>query len=340
VTGPRQPAGPRAGAGRRAAGGARTAGAARPATRAAVPARAVLEPSAAATAEPAPPLAGSDGLSGWQLLLAELNAMLRDPTLTRALTALARNIAGGVRALAAATADAGRELARALVRLLGLPWLRRTLLALLVLALPLALLSLLGSSRDDRGRAARQPAQAASGGLVGPSLGGVAMPDLRAAPDRVRPVRVALVLDRTYGPATLRREMRALGTWLAENHAPGTRVSVIDARSARASGRLRAADLTAALPARPRPSTTAAIRSAFGRQKARRLLVTVGSATVPAGTASTLRVATRRGAGAGAITRLPGAKRSRVTIDDRRPNALAASIARAIMSISGERERR
>ncbi|MEA2149215.1 MAG: hypothetical protein QOD69_1045 [Solirubrobacteraceae bacterium] len=340
MTGPRQPAGPRAGAARRVPGGARTA------THATAPARAALEPSAAAAAaaepEPAgaPPLAGADDLTGWQLLLAELNAMLRDPTLTRALTALAHNIAAGVRAFAAATAGATRELARALARFLALPWLRRALLALLLLALPLALLSLLGSSDNDRGR---QPAQAATGGLAGPSLGGVAMPDLRAAPDRVRPVRVALVLDRTYGPATLRRELRTLGTWLSANHAPGTRVSVIDARSARASGRLRAADLSGARAARPRPSTPAAIRSACGRHNARRLLVTVGSAArsaAPAGTASTLRVATHAGAGAAAITRLPGAHRSRVTIDDRRPNALAASIARAIMSISGERERR
>jgi len=29
----------------------------------------------------------------------------------------------------------------------------------------------------------------------------------------------------------------------------------------------------------------------------------------------------------------------RATIDDRRPNALAASIARAIMAVSGQRER-
>ncbi|MEA2154150.1 MAG: hypothetical protein QOE11_290, partial [Solirubrobacteraceae bacterium] len=218
------------------------------------------------------------------------------------------------------------------------------LLGLLALALPLALLALLGSSDHKRARAgaSRQPATAAAGGggLGVPSLGGVAMPDLRAAPDEVRPVRVAIVLDRTYGPATLRRELRSLGAWLAENHAPGTRVSVIDARSARASGRLRAAELTSARPARTRGSTRAAIRSAFGRQKARRLLVTVGSATAPAGSASTLRVATRSGAGSGAITRLRGGRRARVTIDDRRPNALAASIARAIMSVSGQRERR
>ena len=285
----------------------------------------------------------AEGLSAWQLLLAQLDALLRDPTLTRALQAFARNVAAGVRGVAAATIRAARELGRALARILGLKWARLALLALLALALPLALLGLLGSGGERApDRNAGGSPQAAAAGASGPSLGGVAMPDLRAAPDDARPVRIALVVDGAYSPATLRRELGALGSWLSENHAPGTRVSVIDARSGRASGRLDPAELSNGVPARARPSTAAAIRSAFrGQESSRSLLVSVGAAvTPPPGTARTLRVATRRGAGAGAINRSPGSRRSRVTIDDRRPNALAASVARAVMSISGQTERR
>ncbi len=304
MSAPRRPAGPRTPA------GARSAGRARSARRTTASARAAAGRSrATALAEdPGEPAAGPfEGLSGLQLLLAEFNAFLRDPTLTRALTKLARNLSAAM-----------RELARALARLLRLAWLRYVLLGLLALALPLALLSLLGSSDRERAAAGRggEPA-AASGGFQIPSLPGVAMPELRTLSARPRPVNVALVADGTYSPPALRRELRTLRAWLSANHAPGTRVSVIDARAAR------------------RP---AAVRSAFGRQDGRRLLVTVGSATAPAGNARRLRVATRRG-GAGSVTSAPGARRARVTIDDRRPNALAASMARAIMSISGQRER-
>jgi hypothetical protein len=257
------------------------------------------------------------------------------------LKALAADFREGVRTLFGGAIVAFRELAEELARLLGAKRLRRILLALLALLLPLALLSLLGSSDDKRptGSATGQLARAAAAARGGPSLSGIAMPKLKGAPDKVRPVRVALVLDRSYSPA-LGRELQALGTWLSANHASGTRVSVIDARSARASGRLRPADLTRARPARPRPNTQAAVRSAFGHQNVPRLLVTVGGAAAPAGTASIRRVAKSRGAGAGSIAREPETKRSRVTIDDQRPNALAASVARAIMSISGQREQR
>ncbi|MDX6720055.1 MAG: hypothetical protein QOJ63_2309 [Solirubrobacteraceae bacterium] len=265
-------------------------------------------------------------------MLDQLDELLRDPTLTRALKSFARKLAAGLRGHAARA----KELAGALARL-RIPFPRRLLLALLALALPLALLALLTSSDDKRGvgdRSARA-AQAA-----GPTLpGAVGMPNLVTRSAKVRPVKVALVLDHTYGAAPLRRELRTLGTWLAEHHAPGTRVSVIDASTARASGRLRDSDLTRARPSQPRSSTAAAVRSALGRSTGRRLVVALGS-TAPASTASTLQIATRRGASAGSNVALRRGQRSRVTIDDRRPDALAASVARAIMAVSGQRERR
>jgi hypothetical protein len=310
-----------------------------------LPARAALKPSTTAIATPHPeerPLEAAAGLSSWRLLLAELNRLLRDPRLTRALKALVADFKEGVRTLFGGAIDAVREAVQDVMRLLGLKRLRRILLALLALLMPFALLSLLGSSDDKRptGSASGQPTRAATAGLGGPSLGGIAMPNLRSAPDKVRPVSVALVLNRSYRPATLRRELRALGTWLSTNHAPGTRVSVIDVRSGRASGRLRPADLTRGQPTRPRANMKAAVRSAFGGQKGRRLLVTVGAAPAPAGTARTPRVVKRRAAGAESIVREPETTQSRVTIADQRPNALAASVAREIMSISGQREQR
>jgi hypothetical protein len=289
-----------------------------------------VEGAAAAGASLAP----RGELSGWRLMLDELDELLRDPALTRALASFVAKLVAGARGLGAAAKRLAGSLAR-----LRLPLPRRLLLALLALALPLALLALLTSSGDKRVASGR-PARPAGpiGGARSP--GAVGMPNLLTRSARVRPVKVALVLDHTYGAGPLRRELRALGTWLAEHHAAGTRVSVIDAGTARASVPLRDSDLARARPTQPRPSTTAAIRSALGRQTGRQLLVTLGSAAPASSTASTLRVATRRGASAGSSVPLRRGKRSRVTIDDRRPDALAASVARAIMAVSGQRERR
>lgn len=342
MNGPRQPSGRRAAAGPRAPAAARrTRGTTGSGRASHPPLRAGGDPERepdAADEQVAP----APELSTWQLLLHQFDAFLRDPRLTNALRASMANLSAGVRGLGAATREAVRQMARALRRI-RVPFPRRLLLALLALALPLALLALLSSSDDERStRSATEqrqpPAAEADGGL---SLPGVGMPDLLPAPAKVPRVRVALVLDaNSYDPAALRGELRALGTWLADNHAPGTRVSLIDADSGRASAPLRAAQLATARAERPRPSTKAAIRSAFGRQKRRRLLVTLGAAVTPPGRATTLAVDTRRGAGAGSGAALRRGRRSRVTIDERRPNALAANVARAIMAISGQRERR
>ncbi|MBW3606892.1 MAG: hypothetical protein KY463_00825 [Actinobacteria bacterium] len=306
------------------------------------PAGSVAEHEPDAAAGEAAALGPPAQLSAWQQLLAELDRLLRDPTLTRALKAFAANVAGGLRGAAAMVLDAARRVARALARI-RLP--RRLLLALLALALPLALLALLNSGDDQRpappggSGSAAQPASGAAGG-GGLSLPAVGMPEVLAQPDAVRPVNVALVLDRTYDPPQLRRELRALGAWLDENHAPGTRVSVIDAVSARASPPLRAERLADADASRRRASTASAIRTALARGNGRDLLVTLGATERAPRTARTLRIATRPGAATGSSAALEQRRRARVTIDDRRPNALAASVARAIMAISGEREKR
>jgi len=336
-SGPRQPAGARRARGA-VAGPARAGGEATPHARHARPA----EPAAPALAT-APPLEPPGQRSAWQQLLDELNRLLRDPTLTRALKAFAAKAIGVARQLPAATAAAARALARALARI-RLP--RRLLLGLLALLLPLALLALLLSSDDER-RAAQAPTPPAAPGAPADAAGAaftlpaVGMPQLLAAPDDVRPVRVALVVDRTYDRPALRRELGALGGWLTDNHAPGTRVSVIDAATGRASRPLDAAHLAeGARPTRQRASTAAAVRSELARPGGRHVLVTLGGAPTPQGAPRALRIATRPGPSTGSAAALAQRRRSRVTIDERRPNAFAAEVARAVMAVSGERERR
>ncbi|HEX4344499.1 MAG TPA: hypothetical protein VHZ31_02955 [Solirubrobacteraceae bacterium] len=301
----------------------------------------VPEPPPVADAPPAVTRGEHAGeLSGLRLLLDQLDALLRDPTLTRALRAFSGRLGAGVRELAAAIAAAGRRLARSIPRL-RLRFPRRLLLGLLAAALPLALLALLTSSHDRHtSSAADRQAATARPAAGGAALGGVAMPALRAAPDHPPPVNVALVVDGSYDPAALRRELRALGSWLAVNHAPGTRVSVIDGVSARESPPLRAADLAGAHATRQRASTAAAVRSAFAASRGRRLLVTIGSTAPASRRTSALSVATRRGASASPTVALRRGGRATVTIDARRSDALAASVARAIAAISGEHERR
>ncbi|MGI8731202.1 MAG: hypothetical protein ACR2LK_14695 [Solirubrobacteraceae bacterium] len=271
-------------------------------------------------------------------LLAELDAMLRDPTLTRALSSFARKVSTAVRGLLAAVADAARRLPSLRLRL---P--RRLLLGLLALALPFALLALLAPGDDRRPVADSGEPSARASAPPQPgersSAAGASMPRLAGAPEKVGPVGVALVLDgKTYDDAQQARELRALGTWLEDNHAPGTRVSVIDAASGRTSGALRPEDLGRAPLTRDPTSTGAAVRSAFADQDQRRLLVTLGSKAPPSN-ANTLTIATRRGAPPDRALAKRG-RRARATIDDRRPDALAASVARGIMQISGQSERR
>lgn len=340
MSGPRQAPRPRRGAGPRSPGPARRTRRALVAARASHERLAARSESAREAAGAGQAEAPENELSAWRLLLAQFDAFLRDPTIARALAASLARTSAALRAACAALLDAGRRIARAL-RNIRVPFPRRVLLGLLALALPLALLALLTSSGDERDPTEQGSSSAAADG-GGFALPGVGMPQVRLAPDKVPQVRVALVVDGAYDQAALRRELRALGGWLAANHAPGTRVSVIDSASARASGALPASALAGARPRRQRASTAAAVRSAFARERERRLLVAVGDVRPPrAARASTLRVTTRRGAvGAAPSAALQRSRRARVTIDERRPNALAASIARAIMAISGQGERR
>jgi hypothetical protein len=349
--GPRQAPGPRSGGAERGPGGRRLPGDRRHATHAFAPGYAAREPEAtkppeARTAPDGAPVeaepltasgassaqqGGEDAreipsappgeLSGLRLLLDQLDAMLRDPTLTRALRRFVDRIASSLRELASAI-----RLPR--LRLPRLP--RWLLLVALLLLLAVGLPALLAPGDDKRSVGAPPSGEVA--------LPGVGMPDLRAALDDPPPARVALVVDRTYSAAALRRELRSLGAGVGANHAPGTRVTRIDAATGRSSAPLSATTLARGATTRAQTGTSAAIRSAL-HGRGRRLLVDVGS-PAPASSASTLTVLTRRGAGAPASVPLRRGGRSRVAIDDRRPDALAASVARALIAISGQSERR
>ena len=224
VSAPRQASPPRTGSGPRqppaarrvhARSSAAATHAARPPA-AGAPEKPPQQPATEAGRGEAAPLGAPARLSPWQGLLAELDRLLRDPTLTRALKAFAAKVTAGLRGLPAVLREVARAIARAIAAI-RLP--RRLLLGLLALLLPLALLALLTSSDDERaapGSAATPapPARSADATGGGLSLPAVGMPQLVAAPDEVRPVRVALVVDRTYDTPALRRELVALGGWL------------------------------------------------------------------------------------------------------------------------------
>jgi hypothetical protein len=143
------------------------------------------------------------------------------------------------------------------------------------------------------------------------------MPGVLPGNRRVRPLRIAIVFDRSYRGRARARELRALRAWLAANHNPRTRLFVADRGGS---------------PAR-------VVRHALAGQRGR-MLVTTGHHTTPAfSRAATLRVDTRRGAATPAAVPLgPGGRRV-VAIDPRRRRALAATVARSIISVSGMRER-
>jgi hypothetical protein len=276
-------------------------------------------------------------MSALEYFFHQLDEFLRDPSLSNALRAFRERFGAGLREMGSQVAEAVRRAARAIA---ALRLSRRLLLGLLALLLPLALLALLLGSGDEEPRTASERPAQAQAQPGGAGLGGVGMPALAAAPDRVPAATVALVVDGSLTPAALRRELAALGSWLATSHAPGTRVALIDATTGRASAPLGAAQLARAGASRPHPSTSAAIDTVLAREGGRRLLVNVGTSASSSRRASTLNVATRPGATPAPSVALARGGTASVTIDERRPNALAASVARALMEISGQRERR
>ena len=138
-------------------------------------------------------------LSGLRLLLDQLDALLRDPTLTLALRRFTdkssreacaasprRSRLAGLAAAPAPAALAAAAAARAAARLGS------------IALLPVG---------DDDGATARHGA----GGAARSRCRASACPRSQAAPDDPPAARIALVVDDTYAPAALRRELQTLG---------------------------------------------------------------------------------------------------------------------------------
>jgi hypothetical protein len=167
------------------------------------------------------------------------------------------------------------------------------------------------------------------------------MPGVLPGNTAVKPLAIAIVFENAYTGEARARELRALGAWLQANHNLRTRLTVIDRLRRRASRPLAAAALERIPPPlRPVPSITQQIRRVL-RDHPHRLLITIGNfIQSPLANTATLSVRARPGAPtATAVELAPGGHRA-VDVDPRRRGALAAALARAIISISGMRERR
>jgi hypothetical protein len=200
--------------------------------------------------------------------------------------------------------------------------------AILLLLVPLGQ----DEKRNSAGHATTPPSGAA--------LPGVGMPGVLPGNTAVKPLHLALVFDDTYTGKARERELQALGVWLQTNHNPRTRVTVIDRSRRRASRPLAAADLADVRLVRRAPSPARVVRRAL-RRHVNRLLVTIGNFVKPTlMKTATVRVHARRGARTPADLQLARGDHRIVRVDPRRRNALASTLARAIISISGMRERR
>ncbi len=175
--------------------------------------------------------------------------------------------------------------------------------------------------------------------MFGTRLAGVGMPGALPGNRAVKPLEIAIVIDDTYTGKARARELRALGGWLQSNHNPRTRITIIDRARRRASRRLAAADLGHVRLVRRAPRLTRMLRRALKRYR-NRLLVTIGDLSNPTLTnTATLRVHPRRGASTANDVQLVQGDHRVVHVDPRRRGALAATVARAVITISGMRER-
>jgi len=213
---------------------------------------------------------------------------------------------------------------------------------------PLAMLGLaaagllaFGLLHDDEKPDTAPTAVAAS--QAGPGgLGAVGMPGVLPGDHAVRPLSVAMVFGDTDTATQRALELRKLGAWLQLNHDPRTRVTLIDRTRRRTTPRLTATQLGVSRDSRSVTSLRRAVRSALPTQPRDRLLVTLddhGLTTAGAGVA-TLRLRSALDAPPSPAVALAPGGRASAALDIRRPGALAETIARAVISVSGMREKR
>lgn len=223
----------------------------------------------------------------------------------------------------------------------GTPSTRSRVRPLAMLGLAAAGLLALGLLHDDEKRDAAPPAVAASQARSR-GLGAVGMPGVLPGNHAVRPLSVAVMFDDTDTATQRTPELRKLGAWLQLNHDPRTRVTVIDRTSRRTTPRLTATQLGASRNSHSVTSLRRAVRAALPARPRDRLLVTLDHhdlTTAGAGVAA-LRLHSAPAAPLRRALALAPGDRASAIVDIRRPGALAATIARAVISVSGMREKR
>ena len=143
-------------------------------------------------------------------------------------------------------------------------------------------------------------------------LSGVGMPQTIPGNTEVKPLRIVMLLG-DIGHAAEVREQNALDGWLAAHANPATRITVLN-----------------------RADTPTAVDSAFTVGRGQPLLVTL-DATTPAALpprTSVLNLTSRVGAATPTAVALAPAQTTAMNIDTRRPRALAATVARSVISLT------
>lgn len=212
-----------------------------------------------------------------------------------------------------------------------------TALCVFVAATPLAIAT--DETNPVRARTAARPDNPTPN--VSNLLSGVGLPDTLPGNRAVQPLSIVLVLDDTYTSQARAREVQALGSWLQTHHHRLTRISLIDRTRHRMSRPMPGAALDSADIDRPVTSVSAGLIAVSRSTTRDRLLVVLNRRTSVRGAkVANLYLSTRHGALMPQVVPLALGGQREVAIDPRRQQTLAATIARAVISVSGMREKR
>ena len=216
---------------------------------------------------------------------------------------------------------------------LGRNWLLAAAGALVVAGV--LLLLLLPGHRRHQPR--HQPAapQVAPASSDAAGLSGVGMPGTLPGNVPTKPIRVVLVINRTYTPSAELRELRALGPWLQTHTNPASRVTVINLSGLKTTRPLSPRRVGSVLPGYPARAAPAAIRTGLRAAHGEALLVTVSSTVgMRLSTSTRLHISTHNGAPEPVQLGLRPHRSATVVIDPRRARSLAATVARAVIVAS------
>lgn len=187
-------------------------------------------------------------------------------------------------------------------------------------------------ARDDTKPPSREhPSRATSAA----GLSGVGMPDTGSGTLPVKPLTVVVAMRTSYDPA-MHREIDALGNWLGVHHGRARMTVVARGRSTP----LIEPSMIAQTPTiRSIPSLSKFTRAIFSGRPGQRLLITIGLRRTPrpAG-AATLWLLPQNDAPIVDGVPLRDHRAVEQPVDARRPGAVAATAARAVISLAHLRE--